>query len=357
MGKSKMEQKYVSHIQTPDSLILMFDMGAPRTVKKSQKAYKQILGLIEKRKFSEIPALSSTAGQIEHGSRGLVKIVNGKAMIEGDEVPKALSRRLVNLANSKAPMEIFVKFWKRLVKNPTQSSRESLFAFLEANHVPLTEDGCFMVYKRVDGNFMDCHTHKIDNSIGRTVTMARKDVDVDRNNTCSSGLHVAAYDYAAHQYGGARLLTVKVDPKDVVAVPSDYNNQKMRVCRYVVLNEYERTVEVKKEVVKAIVKKVEAMTLKATRGFVPIVKECVAMLEGDGRKPIYVVVTNARSRFLLITKDGSKKLDDLHYVEKFNRGKPVYATKNALAAAKIGGSKLYRATKTEAGVEIRPVKS
>jgi Ran GTPase-activating protein (RanGAP) involved in mRNA processing and transport len=32
------------------------------------------------------------------------------------------------------------------------------------------------------------------------------------------------------------MLEVKVNPRDVVAVPVDYNNAKMRVCEYVVLS-------------------------------------------------------------------------------------------------------------------------
>lgn len=31
------------------------------------------------------------------------------------------------------------------------------------------------------------------------------------------------------------LLEVKIHPKDVVAIPTDYNQQKMRVCEYTVL--------------------------------------------------------------------------------------------------------------------------
>jgi hypothetical protein len=32
-------------------------------------------------------------------------------------------------------------------------------------------------------------------------------------------------------------MIVAVDPKDVVAVPTDYDNAKMRVCRYTIVGE------------------------------------------------------------------------------------------------------------------------
>ena len=34
-------------------------------------------------------------------------------------------------------------------------------------------------------------------------------------------------------------MLVKVDPADVVSIPVDYNNTKMRCCRYEVIGEYE----------------------------------------------------------------------------------------------------------------------
>jgi hypothetical protein len=65
--------------------------------------------------------------------------------------------------------------------------------------------------------------------------MDRKDCDPDRKNACSRGLHVAAFSYAHDQYSNGNLIEVKVNPRDVVAVPEDHNNEKMRVCEYEVL--------------------------------------------------------------------------------------------------------------------------
>src|SRR5690606_24725742 len=55
------------------------------------------------------------------------------------------------------------------------------------------------------------------------------------NNTCSFGLHVACFDYA--KGFGPRLIEVKVNPADVVCVPTDYNGTKMRVCKFEVIQE------------------------------------------------------------------------------------------------------------------------
>jgi len=94
------------------------------------------------------------------------------------------------------------------------------------------------VYKKVRDSWYDSHTGKTYlNKPGATISMPREKVDADRRNTCSRGLHVAAWDYA-QGFRGTRLLLVKVNPRDVVAVPPDYNEQKMRVCKYLVLKEW-----------------------------------------------------------------------------------------------------------------------
>jgi hypothetical protein len=38
---------------------------------------------------------------------------------------------------------------------------------------------------------------------------------------------------------GDRIVIVKINPKDVVSVPSDCNYEKLRTCRYEVVGEYE----------------------------------------------------------------------------------------------------------------------
>ena len=38
-------------------------------------------------------------------------------------------------------------------------------------------------------------------------------------------------------FGGERTVIVKINPRDVISIPSDYNNSKGRACRYEVIGE------------------------------------------------------------------------------------------------------------------------
>ena len=72
--------------------------------------------------------------------------------------------------------------------------------------------------------------------------MTRSKVDDDRGRGCSYGLHAGALNYVAG-YGslesGDKIVIVKINPKDVVSVPSDCNYEKLRTCRYEVVGEYQ----------------------------------------------------------------------------------------------------------------------
>jgi hypothetical protein len=64
--------------------------------------------------------------------------------------------------------------------------------------------------------------------------MNRSDVDANQDNTCSTGFHVCSHTYLEHFSAGIDLV-VEIDPRDVVAVPPDYDLSKMRLSSYRVL--------------------------------------------------------------------------------------------------------------------------
>jgi hypothetical protein len=161
---------------------------------------------------------------------------------EDQPIPKNISKKLLELEASGEDFMPVVRFWKKLQSNPSEASREQLFGFVTHNKIPLTEMGDIVVEKGVDqksgapvGELVDCRTGSVDNSIGTEVYMARKHVDENPEETCSHGLHVGAPDYVRRHYKNSIIVVCVVNPRDVVAVPTDYNNTKMRVCRYVVM--------------------------------------------------------------------------------------------------------------------------
>lgn len=145
--------------------------------------------------------------------------------------------------------EDFSPIWNaldRLVHNPTPAAVERLPIFLERTKLGFLPDGRFIAFKGVQSDYCSAHRSpdgtRFTHQIGDKPRMAREDVDADPNQTCSRGLHVGAPGYVRQHYTGGQyaLVLVAVDPVDVVAVPTDYNGEKMRVCGYEVIDHLEK---------------------------------------------------------------------------------------------------------------------
>lgn len=174
-------------------------------------------------------------------TEGLVTVTDQEVLYKGEPVHSALTQKLLTLVAEGFDVRPWARFMDNLMQNPSYKSREALFKFLDKWMAPITEDGCFLAFKNVRHNFKDIHSGTFDNSPGTIVSMPRDQVDDDSNRTCSAGLHAAATSYLKHFYAnGSKTVVVKINPRDVVAVPYDYDSAKMRVCQYEVLREVEQ---------------------------------------------------------------------------------------------------------------------
>ena len=227
-----------SRLITNRSITISFD-GDTKTVMKESPLYEKLLLALREERWDDIPGLLTPETAVSHMSHGDMRVENGQVFVkaaDGDfEVPSGLNSTILFYIENSLPFEPLVKFAINLSQNPSYRSVQQLFSFLEKNNFTITEDGKFIAYKSIRNDFKDVHSGKYDNSIGNVVSMPRNQVNEDPEQTCSYGLHVANYDYAHNIYAGPVTVFVEVNPKDVVAVPVDYNNAKMRVCEYKVL--------------------------------------------------------------------------------------------------------------------------
>lgn len=132
----------------------------------------------------------------------------------------------------------FINFLNRLepVLKDRGHSAEDLMKFIEHGDLPIADDGCIVIYKRLKekhGTFVDVHSGNIKQNVGSYVFMKPGLVDPNRRQDCSNGLHVASLGYLS-SFSGNVTVMAKVRPEDVFAVP-EYSHTKMRVCGYHIL--------------------------------------------------------------------------------------------------------------------------
>ena len=229
-------------IVTTRSIVITHE-GETLTVKSDDPTYGRLLEAIRSENWDDVPALLSPKQAVKTLSNGQLYVDGSQVILQEEDgaewpVPGALNDCLLMHLQENLPLGGLVNFAKNLRQNPSRRSVHQLFGWIESANLTITEDGCFLAWKRVNDDFTDIHSGTVDNSVGAVVEMPRNEVDDDPTRHCSHGYHVCSWDYLRN-FGGSRVLQIKVNPADVVSVPTDYNNTKMRVCRYEVMQEVE----------------------------------------------------------------------------------------------------------------------
>lgn len=233
----------ISHFLGTQSLTVV--VGArPRNVPRSHPNFDEIVSLLQDPEADEkyllelLDPLNPVRDIVIDGSSITVE-ENGVSR-NGEPLPMYLQQRIIDVVKSGLPVEPWKLFVERWYANPSIDSRVDLARFMEKSGLPMTPEGKFLAYKRVNVDYTDTYSRKIDNSVGRTVTMpgGRTKVNPDRNQTCSYGLHFCSQGYLKDYYrGSGRIMILEIDPADVVSIPVDYNNTKGRTWRYTVVGE------------------------------------------------------------------------------------------------------------------------
>lgn len=223
-----------------DSLTVFVD-GASYTINKQAKTYELVLQAVRSKDINAVRSavnIKETIVSSLSESSTDVRIEGASIFYKDREVTGLIASRVFEVIRLGLDVQPMVKFIENLMQNPSKRAVDELFGFLEACTLPITPDGHFLAYKRVREDYLDCHSGTMDNSVGNVLEMDRNAVDDDRNNTCSYGLHFCSFDYLK-SFHGDRIVIVKINPKDVVSIPADYNNSKGRTCRYEVVGESE----------------------------------------------------------------------------------------------------------------------
>ena len=163
-------------------------------------------------------------------------------------LPNLLAETVLGyVRNGREGAEALANFIVRLYNNPNQRSIDQLFEWVVRHGITLDSNGYIIAHKGVQKSGSGFHSvsaghasvngkeqsGRIYQSVGDVVSMERSKVDDNGDAGCSSGLHVGTLDYATRF--APWLLTVEIDPADVVSVPNDHDFTKMRVCRYTVI--------------------------------------------------------------------------------------------------------------------------
>ena len=182
-------------------------------------------------------------------SEGNVSIVGNKVFYGKVELHGVVVDRMFDFMRNKLDVVPMLKFINKLYQNPSSRAINELYTFLSHKNLPITSDGNFRAYKALMDDYYSVTSGTIElltgkvredgriyNGIGEVIECMRNQVNDDKTDGCSYGLHAGSYEYAKNFYNG-KIVEVEINPADVVSIPTDCNCEKLRTCKYVVISE------------------------------------------------------------------------------------------------------------------------
>jgi hypothetical protein len=248
----KMKYSYI--IASNYVSIMNLETGVVTVVTIDDSRWEKVIQMIREGKIDQIENLNvkaavnkfiDTASLFNNGvhlrlNEDAVEYFYGPnyAQPEWKELHNAFTARIIEMVSQGIDPKPMMNFLAKLLNNPSKSIINELPLFLENNQLPITPNGDFVAYKIVRSDYSSVHDSLFMNNIGTTVEMPRQEVNDNRNETCSTGLHFCNRNYL-NSYGSSnrhtdRLLLLVINPQDVVSIPNDYNNAKGRACKYVI---------------------------------------------------------------------------------------------------------------------------
>ncbi|MQF98535.1 MAG: hypothetical protein FI729_03260 [SAR202 cluster bacterium] len=240
----------MKYVIANDGTVTAVVAGQTYTFNSDHPSYDKLLNNLKTGNVEYFEASYDIISRVNSFCEGYVSADGGEMTWDGIAMPDLFTDRILDMISQGFPFEPMLNFLDNLSQNPSDQAVVELFDFMQNKHLPITSDGHFLAYKAVGEDFTDLYSGSLDNSVGQTVEVPRSSVNSNRNSHCAAGLHVGAIDYAASyggidinnksdDDGGNNLVICKVNPMDVVSVPSDSRFQKLRCCKYEVVSMFD----------------------------------------------------------------------------------------------------------------------
>lgn len=236
----------LSKLVTDNSVSVLLVGHPPLSATSSHPNFTKIVDALDSGNYDELPNLFNPAKAVREYAPGL-EVVGNSVRLDGVTLGGPIVTRILSAIGAGRSPDWLVNFQRSLALNPSRRVRDRLYAFLEAGQkIGINDFGHIVAYKIVKAlpgqgdeptQFVSHHDGKTRHDIGQVVSMPRSEVDDDPERTCSYGLHACSEGYL-NAYGGGSdswVVAVEIKPENVVSIPVDYNDSKMRCSEYKVI--------------------------------------------------------------------------------------------------------------------------
>lgn len=244
----------LDHIKDNNNRWTVIVESKPYQFDSSHKHYDTLVELVMSGDAETFAETIQTGLKIRDWSKDGLEYKAGNLYFNGEKLSDSIVDRILSLISCNHDFTPMSKFLQNLYANVSNRAVKESYNWCSHKGLPIDKSGFLIGYKglavysgedRMDamnrplksGDYVDKYTQTIRNNVGDVNEMLRRRVCDDHNIGCSEGLHVGTYEYASDWAGsGGVVVLVKFNPADIVSVPSDCSFQKIRVCKYTVID-------------------------------------------------------------------------------------------------------------------------
>lgn len=229
------------HILTGQSLTVLLD-GRSVAIPRSHANFDAIVEAIQADDVDALRTQIDVKQAVTTWSTGRITIEDRVLSYNGEELNTGLTRKIIEFIRDgdERLATPLLNFLDKVMLNPSRRAVQGLYDWVAASEMPIHEDGDILAWKIVQGDYFDYYSKMLDHSPGNVVEKPRNQCDEDADVTCSYGIHFCSFKYLPQYYQGdesRRIMLVKIDPADVVAIPREYDTAKGRCCKLTVVQQ------------------------------------------------------------------------------------------------------------------------
>lgn len=363
----------ISYIATDDNLTLILG-GRPKQVKLNSKHHRNDLVKVinafndstrTEDEFKRLLNYLEPIKRIQLESDNRFEVEDSKLYLKGTDRPieSRLGDKILDFIENGLSINSLVKFWESCLRNPHYLAITELFDFIEGHNVPITDNGSFLLYKKlnfansvklpeqfeelvvngdlvttIDGKkvspeiadeylsfikeannplMKDVWSGTISQKLGEEVKIPRvKFNEEEVREACGYGLHAGLFTYS---FGGNVRVLVEIYPEDVIAC--NPSHEKLRTCKYKIVSFVDSQKEIKDllvylnspvETPQIEDEWIEEITNPFSSGeVVRAIEDREALTDGD----LYYIVETSDDDIKVIDDDGNEEWFDFSLFE------------------------------------------
>ena len=138
----------IPYILTEKSLTAVIN-GKAYSMNRDHPAWEQAKDALGNEEWERLEKLFDVQQAVEDylDEDAEIEIRDGQVLYQGESVHNLVVEKIMSFMRNGLPHEPLVKFFGKLMENPSRRATEELYRFLEHKNMPITPEGNFLAFK------------------------------------------------------------------------------------------------------------------------------------------------------------------------------------------------------------------